>query len=355
VTAPGTTAGRAALPRDAAVLAALAALAVLLIASVRAKLFEAEKQVKNRSDVYFLPPPEQVVTMSLGYRHAFADVLWAHILVAQGLRLSERRRFDNLLRLYDAVNALDPTFRTPYVMADALITFNVVPQTVGEAAPTDAQTTISFEDVLRAREVLERGARARPDDAEIWLILGQFVSFTAPATYLDDKPELAKQWRRDGVAYLERAAELAGEDSNIAWQAIGGAVILREAGEIEASVRFYERAYAVTDDEQLRADIEARLARLKTRQAKLEGAQQEELDKKLAENEIFRRRTRALGDIMRRDLPFVELNRALVLGPPPRPGACAGPGHEDEPSCATSWDAWSERFDERELRARERE
>jgi hypothetical protein len=331
---------------DALPVAALVAVSVVVIGLVRSSLFETERRVHERQDVYFLPPPDDLVTMSLGYRHMLADVLWAHLLVAQGLRLTERRRFDNLLPLFDAVNALDPTFRSPYLMADALITFNVVPRSKDDTSEvTEAQKTIPFEDVVKARAILERGIEARPNDAEIWLNLGQFVSFTAPSTYLEDKPDLAKQWRVEGVKYLERAAELAGDDSNIAWQALGGASILREAGELEASVRFYERAYAVTDDETLRANIEERLRFLHAQKAKIEGERQMALDTTLAESESTRRRIGALSGLLKRDLPFIDLNRGLALGPPPRPAACAGPGHDDEPTCGTSWRAWSERFE----------
>jgi len=128
------------------------------------------------------------------------------------------RRFDNLNRLYDVINELDPTWRTPYLMADALITFQI-----GQP---------SYDDLLKARSILERGVQALPNDAEIWLNLGQFVAFVAPSTYLDDvHPEESQRWRADGARMLARAAELgAGELSFVTWQAIGGAGILEKPG-----------------------------------------------------------------------------------------------------------------------------
>ena len=70
----------------------------LAIAAVRGRLFQAEQQVKETSDVYVLPPPEQVVSLSLGYRAAVADVLWAHVLVSQGLHTAAKRRFGSAVQ-----------------------------------------------------------------------------------------------------------------------------------------------------------------------------------------------------------------------------------------------------------------
>jgi hypothetical protein len=326
----------------------------MLVVAVRADLFNVEKNVKAKHDVYLLPPPSQVVTMSLGYRHAFADVLWAHVLVGQGLRIGERRRFDTLLQLYDAINALDPTFRSPYMMADALITFNIVPTGPNTTAE---DRTLPYEDVVKARAIIERGARALPQDAELWLTLGQFVSFIAPASYLEDRPEEAERWRREGVAYLERAVALSGGNSNVSWAALGGASILRETGELEASVRFYERAYAVTDDEELREAISARLRSLRKRRdeevSKLDAKRQAQLEARLRKNTVYLQRAEAFRAWMLAELPFLDAGTAQALGPPPSPAACAGPARDD-PSCATSWHDWVNRFEEERSRGRRR-
>ena len=185
--------------------------------------------------------------------------------------------------------------------------------------------------LLASMKILERGAEHRPFDGEIWLNLGQFVSFVAPASYIEDHdPEMAQRWRREGVAYLARAAELGAENSNISWQALGGANILVRSGEREAAIRFLKRTYAVTDDEELKANILGRLERL------------------LAERDLerYRRREEAFQKTFRAALPFLSRNQALVLGPPARPAECAG--GDDTPACATTWRQWATRFDEEE-------
>lgn len=293
--------------------AALMVLAAACVGSVRARLADVERRVKETSEVYLLPPPEHVAAVSLGYRSALADVLWAHVLVTQGLRLTERRRFQTLTMLFDSINELDPTFRDPYLYADALITLQV-----GETPR---------EEVLKTRAILERGARERPLDGEIWLALGQFVAYVAPSSYLQD-PDEKQRWRLEGARMLARAAELGGPNESIGWQAIGGAGILERAGERDAAIQFLERALAVTDDDELKKHITARLAVLVE-------------DRRV---EAYQRRSDVMRAMKAKDLPFVSRTMFLVLGPPLDPALCAGGERREDPRCATSFAEWSERM-----------
>ena len=297
--------------RAAITCVALLAVAAAIVAGVQRGLALAERRVKEREDVYVLPPPADVVRMSLGYRSAVADLIWAHVLVSQGLHTLEKRRFENLIGLMHTISELDPQFRDPYLFADALITIQV-----GET---------SHEELVAARAIMERGVKERPLDAELWLVLGQFVSFVAPS-FLED-PDEQQRWRREGAVYLARAAELAGEESWIGWQALGGASILGRGGDRAAQIRFYERVIAVTDDEELKADAQQKLERLLGDEAM----------------EAYRARERDMAAIRRRDLPFVSRTRLTVLGPPPDPWRCAGAGHDDDPACALTWRDWATR------------
>lgn len=289
----------------------LIAIAGAALAVVQSPLAVEHAHVKETSDVYFLPPPDDVVKLSLGYRSAFVDVLWAHVLVSQGLHTTEHRRFENLSRLMDTINTLEPTFREPYLLADALITFQA------------AETPI--EEVRRARAIMERGARELPLDAEVWLALGEFTAYVAPASYLTDAAE-KKQWRLDGAAYLARAAELAGDDARIGWRAIAGANLLNRQGDRAASIRFLERALAVTENDELRAHIQASLVRLLGE----------------SEGEKYAQRSARFLDLWRNDAPFVSKGAMLLLGPPRRAAYCAGLARLHEPECAPTWRAWAE-------------
>lgn len=282
------------------------------IGVVRGPLAEQHRQVKEASDVYVLPPPEQVVTLSLGYRSALVDLLWAHVLVSQGLHTLEKRRFENLSLFLDSINELEPTFREPYLLADALFTFQGF-------AP-------SREEVLKARAVMERGTRELPLDGEIWLALGQFTAFIAPGSYLTDDTE-KQQWRIDGARMLAQAAELGGENANLTWQTLGAAGIFHRAGERDAEIRLRLRALAATDDPELQE-------RLRTELGKLLGEEQREVALGL---------DRKRSELWQRDLPFVGRSTMLLLGPPVEPARCAGPGHDRDPACAFTWRDWAAR------------
>lgn len=297
--------------RDALLAAGLVAASAAAIASVRGELFDVHKRIKDTTDAYVLPPPSSVVALSMGYRSALADYLWAGTLVESGLKLQERRRFQHLLLYIETINELDPTFREPYLMADALVTL----QTGGEPP---------VEEIRRTRRILERGAKERPLDGEIWLTLGQFVTFLSPS-YLKDEAEI-QRWREEGTPYLAKAAELSGDNASIAWQALGGASILRRKGERDAAIRFLRRTLAVTEDEELRKDVELRLERL---------LGEEELEKQRA-------RQRDFEAIWRDKLPFVSKSTILVLGPQPDPFACAGVTWKTDPACARTWREWAE-------------
>jgi hypothetical protein len=266
------------------------------IGAVRGALASVHQHVKEESDVYVLPPPDQVVTLSLGYRSALMDL----------------RRFENLSLFLDSINELEPTFREPYLNADALYTFQGF-------EPSHAE-------VLKAREVMERGTRELPYDGQIWLSLGEFVAFIGPGTYLTDENE-AQAWRIEGARILARAAELGGENANITWHTLGAAGIFHRAGERDAEIRLRLRALAVTDDPELQDRLRRELGKLLSEEQK----------------EISINLDRKLVDLWQRDLPIVPRGMMLVLGPPVEPARCAGPGHEGDPACAFTWRAWAER------------
>ena len=297
----------------------LALLAALAVALVRGRLFDENRRVQETSDIYALPPPREVVLLSLGYRSALADLLWAHLLVSQGLHTSEKRRYESIPALLDTINELEPTFRDPYRLADALITFNA------RQTPAD--------EARKAREIMERGVLNCPLDAELWLGLGEFVAFIAPGSYLTDVAE-QERWRVEGARMLARAAELSGDQSYIAWQAVGGARFLSGAGERDAEIKFLERTLVVTDDEELKDKVRARLASLVGTKRELE------------RSDLLERLHAGVLELRHRDVPFVTRPRYLVLGPPRDPAWCAGPDRALAPACATSWREWQDRAEE---------
>ena len=107
--------------------------ALLLVASgaagiggLQPVLAERVRSTRLRDDVFVLPPPNQLKTMALGYKHAIADLIWAKLLVEQGLHWQEKRKFTDLPKYVDAIIALEPDHPTLYQFVDTLIVFQPV-------------------------------------------------------------------------------------------------------------------------------------------------------------------------------------------------------------------------------------
>lgn len=290
--------------------------AIVGVAAAQLPARELHQRVRETSEAYLLPPPEQLVVASLGHRAALADLLWAKVLVTQGLRLQERRRFETVVPYLDAINELDPTWRDPYRMAEPLVNL----QTVAS----------SMEDVRAVRRILERGVRERPFDAELWMQLGTYTAFIVPSTYLETGDDEAKRWRIEGAPYLLRAVELGHPDSSIAWQALGAGGIFFGSGQTERAAEFYDRILATTDDPELRERAQLHLAKLAT---------EEQLEAKRA-------RMQAFQELWRERYPGMSITTVLTLGHPRDAAPCAGGSRAvaaDSPRCASSWSDWAER------------
>lgn len=292
--------------RSVALAAAVGAGAAACIGTLRAPLAATHGRIRERSDVYALPRPEQTVVASLGYRAALADFLFAHVLVWHGLRFGEKRRLEFAADYLDTIVTLDPTFRDPYYFGDTLIA-------VQPGKPRR-------EDYVRARRLLERGMAARPFDTELWLSGGQFIAYVA-APWLED-PKERDEWRLAGARRLAHACEIVGSNENVPYQCITAASLFTKAGEIEAMVDFLERLLAVSDDDEIR-DLALKY---------LGGAAKErDKERALARADEIRAAAHA-------DLSFVGFTKALVLGPRFDPALCAGGASRRE--CSTSYAAW---------------
>jgi hypothetical protein len=251
------------------------------VALLRQPLGTRYHEFRVAGDVYALPSPRQTVVASLGYRAALADLLYAKILVEQGLHFEEKRLFEFVGRYLETINELDPKFRSPYVFADTLLTMQPVP------AP--------WEYYVVARRVLERGMKERPFDTELWLQAGQFMAYLAGGRTEDSK--IRQEWS------------------------------LSQRGENDAMLRWLQRVIAVVDDENVR-----RLA-LGYLKLKIGERQQRRAADRLARVE------RA----WKQDLGFLSKDGMWVLGPAFDPWRCAGLQARSSPACATSWRDWGER------------
>jgi hypothetical protein len=284
---------------------AIAILAMVAIWPSRRALNTSYLRSRVENDVYPLPPPQQTVVLSLGYRAALADLIFAHVLVSSGIHFQEKRSFEFVGNYLDAINELDPKFEKPYRLADTLLTLQV--------------KQVGAENYRKARAILERGMKELPFDGALWTSAGQYLAYLAPGG-LTDRAE-QDEFRLAGARVLAHACELVGDDANLPYHCIVAAGLLTNAGAQEASREFLERVLMVNDDPDIRAMATRALAKTLSGEAK-DRAQ-----------DRYQRFQRAWGS----DLPFVTRGAYLAVGPAWEPAACAG----RSASCPTSWRAWA--------------
>jgi tetratricopeptide (TPR) repeat protein len=292
---------------------ALIALAAFTVSRVRPPLNTAFLGTKNQDDVYTLPPAGQLTAISLGYRSALADMIFAHVLVSSGIHFQEKRSFDFASKYIQAVNALDPKFDLPYRMADGLITLQAKP--------------VSVEAYRQARRILERGMAEFPYSQAIWTSAGMFLAYLGPTGNIAGE-ELA-DWKLAGGRALAHSCELVGSREPPPQQCIMAAGLLTKAGEAAAARQFIERMLALNDDPEVRKYMGALLEQRV-------GA--EERNRLQERREQFKRAWST-------DLPFVSRGAALAIGPSWDSAACAGAG-----ACATSWRAWAAAIEQQQGR-----
>jgi hypothetical protein len=284
---------------------------VLLVARARGPLLEANERAATARDVYALPPPEQTLVLSLGYRAAAADLIFGHVLVGAGTHLSEKRLFEFAGDYLQTVNALDPKFRAPYRYADGIITLQAV--------------KVPDSMLRQARDILLRGTRELPYDQELWNSAGQYLAYLAPG-WLSDPTE-ARAFREEGARLLVRACELIGMNDQIPHNCITAAALFSNAGDKAATRDFLTRLLDVIDDPGLRALAEGRLQQLDGESAVLQS----------------RSRLERFNRLRAADLPFSPRTELQALGPRFDPASCAGkPPPPGDEHCSTSFRALGE-------------
>ncbi len=275
---------------------------VLGVARTQPRLSAAAHEVKERDDVWVLPPPDDLRAAVLGYTAAATDLLWAKLLVEYGIHMAEHHPFADLNLYIDAIIALEPDYAPLYRYLDTMLVYRP-----GHGTEQDARA---------ARRYLERGLAERPLDNKVWLQYGQFVAFLAPSFLSSDADK--EQWRRDGSEALMRAVEL-GADAD---RSLAAAAMLKRWGKGDAARRYLSQVFALADDEKTRAEIADQLRALN------EGDEQD-----TAQRTIY-----AIESQWRREMPFVPRGEFLLLGPVTDRAACAGLSRSGDAPCSRAWD-----------------
>jgi hypothetical protein len=225
-------------------------LAALVVACLGADHFRSAAQshylsTQRYEDVYYLPPPKQLVTVSLGYRETLADLIWMKALIYFGEELMHRGGVAHLYGYTDAMLTLDPRFKKVYHWVASASIYRT------------GDVTVS--DVRKAIRYLERGARLFPDDGELAWDLGATYSFEL-APMLKDPQERAEAKRR-GLESLELAA-LRG--AGPPWLVLQTAGQLDNLGKTEQAIRHLEDVYATVSDDNVKQRVVEQIARLRS-------------------------------------------------------------------------------------------
>ncbi len=290
--------------RSAIAAAVLLVLGGAGVALLQPGLARTAHDLKESGDVYPLPPPAELHLATLGWDAAAVDLLWSNLLVVYGTHWAEHREFLETPKYADAILELEPTYAPLYKFIDTMLVYR---------PPQGTE-----KDVRAARAYLERGTRARPEDAVIWMNYGEFIAFIAPS-FLHDEAEIAR-WRKEGAAAMGHGVELGG-DADLALTA---ATLLTEAGQTEAAVRYLEHAYAFTEHPSMAAVHDAigrRLARLQANEMR----------------QAADTAARTVDEQWQRELPFVSRDLYLMLGPSVDPLRCAGLQGSEDTTCTRDW------------------
>jgi hypothetical protein len=233
-------------------------------------------------DVYYLPPPSELILFSLGHRAAVADLVWMKALVYFGDELHHRGSVSNLFRYADAVLALDEHFVRVYRWVASAAIYRTGDVTV--------------EDVRKAIRYLERGVRLFPDDPILAWDLGATYAYEL-APMLPPGPA-RQEARRKSIDHLAMAAL---HGAGPAWLGLQTSRQLDSLGRKEQAVQHLQDLYATATDPAIKAQLEQRLAALQTE----------------AYVDAMRAANAELEANRKRDFPYLNTSLYLVVGPRP--------------------------------------
>ncbi len=213
--------------------------------SLRGRAMDRYLRTQTYEDIYYLPPPEWLQVMSLGYGRALADLIWLRALIYFGDEFIHEGEVKHVHSYGESMLKLDPDFRRVY-------------RWVGVAGVYTPKGS-SRELVEQAVDVLRRGVDRFPDDGQLAWDAGATIAYELLPLLPADDPR-RETLAAESTEYMMSAARLgAGPE----WLVITNATALRKLGEKDREVRHLEEMYALVRDPAVKAEIEARLSQLR--------------------------------------------------------------------------------------------
>lgn len=142
------------------------------------------------SDVLYLPPPQHLSLMSMGYREALGDLVWVRAVVFAG-DVESGRNWAWILEYLEAIFELAPQFRRPYAW--------------GGVAFVYTGDQIDREMVDRSISLYRRGIEHFPEDHEMLFALGMLLARDVQSIegYTEEEQAAAKL---EGADLVRKAA-----------------------------------------------------------------------------------------------------------------------------------------------------
>lgn len=213
--------------------------------SLRGRAMDHYLDSQTYEDIYYLPPPEWLDVMSLGYRRALADLIWLRALIYFGEEFENRGAVKHVFNYGDSMLSLDPDFRRVYRWVGV----------AGVYTPTGSSPEV----IERAIDVLRAGVERFPDDGQLAWDAGATITYELLPNLPKDDPD-REALQAEGNEHMMAAARLgAGPD----WLVITNATALRKLGQTDRELRHLEEMYALVRDPTVKAQIEIRLSHLR--------------------------------------------------------------------------------------------
>jgi hypothetical protein len=264
------------------VVALLFCLAVFYTKHLRGEAMEQYLGSRPYENVYYLPPPDWLPILSVGYREVLADLLWIKALIYFGDEVYHRSEARHIFDYADAILALDERFKAVYHWVSSCALYRPAQITVD-----DAKKAISY---------LEKGVKLFPSDGDLAWDLGATYSYElAPML---DNPAQKLEAKRKGLEQLQFAV-LRG--SAPPWLVLSNASMLTKLGRTEQAIRHLEEMYSTVTDSGLREQIAKKLGELRT----------------ASFTEAFTQAVSEFEKARRRDFPFVSPGLYWHLGTRP--------------------------------------
>ncbi len=216
-------------------LAFLAAATASALLVIPAHQIQQRYQMETISHLSLLPSP-MVRALALEFDGAVADYLLLKTITYIGYKLLEKEalneeEWQQVITMLHRITDLDPRFWDPYLLGEMML-------------PWDAGK------VDEANRLLQKAARARPEDYRPWYLLG-FNAF------------FFEKNAKKAAPYLRRAAELPGAPGFLKGLA---ARFSYYGGETDLGILYLKGMLARTTDEALRKHLEKRLVALEAMQ-----------------------------------------------------------------------------------------